>query len=56
MDGVVIWNPMVWLLGNRYMPDLLGAAVVLATVGFAIRAMREARTADALIAGTLFGC
>ncbi len=52
---LVIWNPMVWLLGNRYMPDLLGAAVVLATVGFAIRAMRQARTADALIAGTLFG-
>ena len=25
---LVLWNPMVWLLGNRYMPDLLGAAVL----------------------------
>ena len=52
---LVVWNPMVWLLGNRYMPDLLGAAVVLASVGFAIRAIREGRTTDAYIAGALFG-
>ena len=52
---LVVWNPMVWLLGNRYMPDLLGAAVVLATLGFAIRAIREGRTTDTVIAGALFG-
>ena len=52
---LVVWNPMGWLLGNRYMPDLLGAAVVLASLGFSIRAIREGRTTDALIAGGLFG-
>lgn len=35
--AVVIFNPMIWLLGNRYMPDLLGAAWVLATFVVALR-------------------
>ncbi len=27
--GLVFFNPQVWLLGNRFMPDLMGAAVLL---------------------------
>lgn len=26
---LIFFNPLIWLLGNRYMPDLMGAAVVM---------------------------
>jgi hypothetical protein len=29
---LVLFNPLVWLLSNRYMPDLLGAACALAAL------------------------
>jgi hypothetical protein len=32
-------NPMVWLLGNRYMPDLLGATVGLAALAWLCNAL-----------------
>ncbi len=28
---VLFFNPLIWLMGNRYMPDLLGVAVALAS-------------------------
>jgi|GEM_PF-617382 len=30
LSGLILFNPMVWLLGNRYMSDLSGAACMLA--------------------------
>ena len=29
---IIFFNPMIWILGNRYMPDLLGMSVALAAI------------------------
>lgn len=38
LAGLVFFNPLLWLLGNRYMPDLLGTAWVIATLAVLLRA------------------
>ncbi|MEM6782520.1 MAG: hypothetical protein AAF624_02165 [Bacteroidota bacterium] len=55
----VLLCPLVWLMSTRYMPDLLGLAVALATVACALHAL-DARRGDyavaaGLLAGTLAG-
>jgi hypothetical protein len=37
--GVVFFSPLVWLMGTRYMPDLLGTATALAALALLIRAV-----------------
>ena len=37
--GVVVFSPLVWLMGTRYMPDLLGTAAALAALALLIRAV-----------------
>jgi hypothetical protein len=49
---LVFFNPMVWLLGNRYMPDLLGAACALAA---AYHLLQGRRDLGFLLAGLLAG-
>ncbi|MFB6277907.1 MAG: hypothetical protein ABEK75_00215 [Salinibacter sp.] len=34
----VVFNPLLWLMGNRYMPDLLGTAWAAATLAVLLRA------------------
>lgn len=48
----VATNPMVWLLSNRFMPDLMGAAVAMAAV---LAAWRRAPVAAAVLLGLLAG-
>ncbi|MEF8940251.1 MAG: hypothetical protein V5A22_10425, partial [Salinivenus sp.] len=62
LTAVVFFNPLVWLMGNRYMPDLLGTAVALATLSVLVEALRRdgdrARRAAVLgmaLAGLLAG-
>lgn len=48
---LVLFNPLLWLMGNRYMPDLLGVAVLLSsfallTDGVPGAAVREGRHGD----------
>ncbi|MBW3629411.1 MAG: hypothetical protein KY464_08955 [Gemmatimonadetes bacterium] len=49
---LVSFNPLLWLLGNRYMPDLLGAACALAALYHLLWGRREA---GYLLAGLLPG-
>ena len=36
MSIIIFFNPMIWLMGNRYMPDLMGLALVSAILCFFI--------------------
>jgi hypothetical protein len=51
--GTVVLNPFLWLMGTRYMPDLLGAAGALGTLAVLLRALtaRDERAALAGMAG-----
>ncbi|MEM1041610.1 MAG: hypothetical protein AAGI91_03180 [Bacteroidota bacterium] len=53
--AVVFFCPLGWLMGTRYMPDLLGLAAALGAVALALRAMQSRRPADAVAAGLLAG-
>ncbi|MFB6230182.1 MAG: hypothetical protein ABEL04_03410 [Salinibacter sp.] len=37
--GTVFFSPLLWLMGNRYMPDLLGTANALAALALLVRAL-----------------
>lgn len=39
--ALVLFNPMIWLLSNRYMPDLLGAACALAAAYHLLQGRRD---------------
>jgi len=41
LAAVVFFNPLLWLMGNRYMPDLLGTAGAVATLAVLIGALRR---------------
>ncbi len=38
LSGAVVLNPLLWLMGTRYMPDLLGTAWAVATLAALLRA------------------
>ena len=40
LTGLVGFNPLLWLLGTRYMPDLMGTAGALATLAALFAALR----------------
>ena len=35
-SAIIFLNPLLWLMSNRYMPDMLGAAVAMAAIFFLI--------------------
>ena len=37
--GAVFFSPLLWLMGNRYMPDLLGTAGAVAALALLLRAL-----------------
>jgi len=39
LAGAVVLNPLLWLMGTRYMPDLLGTAWAVATLAVLLRAL-----------------
>jgi len=39
LTAAVFVNPLVWLMGNRYMPDLLGTTCALAALAFLVDAL-----------------
>jgi hypothetical protein len=45
LAGLVAFNPLVWLMSTRYMPDLLGTAAVLAALVVLERALGGEATA-----------
>jgi hypothetical protein len=49
---LVFFNPLIWLLSNRYMPDLLGAACALAALYHLLQGRRDL---GFLLAGLLAG-
>ncbi len=50
---LVFFNPLIWLLGNRYMPDLMGLAMVMITLYF--WAYYEERSKNGLWLGLSIG-
>lgn len=40
LAGCAFFSPLLWLMGNRYMPDLLGTAGALAVLAVLIEALR----------------
>ena len=43
---ILFFNPMIWLLGNRYMPDLMGLAVALAALSTLTVAAASPKASD----------
>ena len=40
LAGLVLFNPLLWLMGTRYMPDLMGTAWAYATLAALVAALR----------------
>jgi hypothetical protein len=61
LTAAVFVNPLVWLMGNRYMPDLLGTTCALATLAFLADALTGEKTGErsaaigVLLSGLLAG-
>ncbi len=62
LAGIVVLNPLLWLMGTRYMPDLLGTAWAVATLAMLMRAWngdgpsrQRAALVGVLLAGLLAG-
>ncbi|WP_263818305.1 hypothetical protein [Salinibacter sp.] len=62
LAGAVALNPLLWLMANRYMPDLLGTAWAVATLAVLVRAwddegpsQRRAALGGMALAGLLAG-
>ena len=57
MSMIIFFNPMIWLMGNRYMPDLMGFALALPILYFFI--LPQTRESNLFIGffltGILFG-
>ena len=52
ISGAVFFSPLLWLMGNRYMPDLLGTANALAALALLVRALDGKRPQErAALAG-----
>ena len=47
LTGVVAFNPLLWLLGTRYMPDLMGTAGAFAALAALFAALRASSPASA---------
>jgi len=49
--GMTVANPLLWMLSNRYMPDLLGVACALVSLVFLLRALdaTDGRRANVLL-------
>lgn len=43
LAGILFFAPLLWLMGNRYMPDLLGTAVALLALVFLLQALLPRR-------------
>jgi len=43
LTSIVALNPLLWLMGNRYMPDLLGTAWAVATLAVLLRTVSTER-------------
>jgi hypothetical protein len=50
LAALVVLNPLVWLMGNRYMPDLLGTACALAALAFLVRSTTGGEKLDPRLA------
>lgn len=53
--GLVFFNPLVWLMSNRYMPDLLGVALVLAAFYHLVGDERDGGRAAGFFGAGLLG-
>jgi len=50
LTALVVLNPLVWIMGNRYMPDLLGTACALAALAFLVRSVAGGEKLDPRLA------
>ena len=57
MSLIIFFNPMVWLMGNRYMPDLMGFALALSILYFFILPQTKSENifVGFFLTGILFG-
>ena len=52
---LILLNPMIWLMGNRYMPDLMGLSFVLASFYYLSSSSRNSQFIGAFLFGLLAG-
>ena len=52
---VLFFNPLLWLMSNRYMSDVMGLAVALASCYFVTREAKNAVTVGYFLAGVMLG-
>ena len=50
---IIFFNPMIWILGNRYMPDLMGLAIFICTLYFLLQ--HRNKKIGCFLIGLLFG-
>ena len=50
---ILFFNPMIWILGNRYMPDLMGLAMFVCIIYFLL--INTNKKIGFLLVGLLFG-
>jgi hypothetical protein len=50
LAALIVLNPLVWIMGNRYMPDLLGTACALAALAFLVRSVAGGEKLDPRLA------
>tara|TARA_B100000963_G_scaffold213144_1_gene185755 strand:- start:177 stop:1613 length:1437 start_codon:yes stop_codon:yes gene_type:complete len=52
---LILFNPFLWLMSNRYMPDLLGVALLCAGLFYFLKIIEEKKIKDYLIFGLIIG-
>lgn len=50
LAGLIFFNPLMWLMGNRYMPDLMGLAGALAAFYYLAVTLQKGREAHRMAA------
>ncbi|MBN4052048.1 hypothetical protein JYT53_00950 [Cytophagaceae bacterium AH-315-L13] len=55
LDVLIFFNPMIWLMGNRYMSDLLGLAAIMVGLLFFVKYIKTKITTDIVLFGLITG-
>ncbi|MBL4716469.1 MAG: hypothetical protein JKX95_07520 [Bacteroidia bacterium] len=55
LDVLVFFNPMIWLMGNRYMSDILGLAAIIVGLLFFVKYLKSKCTTDIVLFGLITG-
>ncbi|MBL4654669.1 MAG: hypothetical protein JKY33_02445 [Bacteroidia bacterium] len=55
LDVLIFFNPMIWLMGNRYMSDILGLAAIMVGLLFFVKYIKSKCITDIVLFGLITG-